>query len=103
MEVSKIKQPEPNIIQEGTNPQKREINAPKVGVVDVPNISTTPMADTLTLKKQENPHIIYKLTNNNIFKGLKFHNILSIGIGACGIGALVSVIKTILKTKKVPK
>ena len=81
--LNKIKSPEPNLIskQEKEEP-KRKIKRPSVGVVNVPKISTTPLADTLALNKQENPHTIYKLTNKkNPF--VNIHNISSIGIFAC--------------------
>ena len=64
---------------------KRKINTPNVGVVDAPNISRTPIADFLQLKKDENPKTAYKLTTKNKVKGVNLSNILSVAIGVCSI------------------
>ena len=81
--VNKVKSPEPNLVsnQKEKNP-KREIKRPDVGVVSVPQISNTPLADTISISKQENPHTVYKLTNKTD-SFLNLNNIASIGIIAC--------------------
>ena len=88
-----IRQPAPSV--SGTQ-KERVYNAPNVGVLTVPTISTTPMADTMVLKKQENPRMAYKLTPKSN-KGFKLQAFLSSGIVVCSIGALF---KVLMKTKK---
>ena len=82
--VNKIKSPEPNLVtnKKETKP-KRKIKKPNVGVVNVPKISNTPLADTLVMKKIENPHTIYKQTTSK-YSFLNLHNVSTIGIFACG-------------------
>lgn len=92
-----LKQPAPNItdaksVSVSQNAPKREIKYPNVGVVDAPNISKTPISDTIALKKQENPRTIYKLTPKSN-KGFRLHNILSGAIIGCSVGALFSLLK----------
>lgn len=95
--MNALKQPEPKVVSNNQNAQqKRETKRPYVGVVNVPNITKTPISDVLELKKQENPHIVYKLSEKP--KGdLKFHGICSIGIIA---GSLISLISLFKKGKK---
>ena len=105
-QINSIKQPAPSIvtatnkgsgIQKNEVPQpKRKINTPNVGVVDVPNISKTPISDMLTIKKQENPRMAYKVAEkkNGFFK---FHNIATIGISTA---SLYCILESILKIKK---
>ena len=87
-----IKQPAPSV--DNTSVQKRKINRPNVGVVDVPNISSTPLKDTLTIKKQENPKIIpvQKPKKSSYFK---FQTVLSAIVTLCGIGSIINLIKKI--------
>lgn len=80
---NKIKSPEPNLVSSQKTDPKRKIKRPNVGVVNVPQISSTPLADTLSINKQENPHTIYKLTNKKD-SFLNLNNLASIGILACG-------------------
>ena len=89
-----LKQPAPEIISDESkkDSKKRVFNIPKVGVVDVPNISKTPIADTITLKKQENPHTIYKLTNDRRPKPT-FDNMSTLGIIGLGFIAFLSLFK----------
>ena len=88
------KQPAPEVISNDSKQSslKRIFNIPKVGVVDVPNISKTPIADTITLKKQENPHTVYKLTNDRKPKPT-FENISTLGIIGLGLLALLNLFK----------
>ena len=69
--------------------QAKIFNIPNVGVVDVPTISKTPMADTLVIKKQENPRTIYKLTSKGN-KGFNLQNFFSLSMVGCAIAALLS-------------
>ena len=93
--IATLKQPAPKVISGEEKPQeKREIKVPAVGVVDVPNISKTPMADTLALKQQENPHTVYKLTSKKK-PNLNFSNVSTVGIIGFGLAALISIIKGI--------
>ncbi len=103
---AKIKQPEPSVgaevkaeetsKEETSKPKKkkREIIRPNVGVVDAPKISTTPMRDTITLKKRENPHTVYKKTPKSK-KNFHFQGVMSGVIGVCGVASLISLIKSI--------
>lgn len=95
-----IKQPKPSVgekapeanIQAQTKTvkkPKREIVRPQVGVVDAPQISTTPMSDTITIKKQENPHTVYKLSSKNK-KPFHFQSAMSSIVAGCGILAVIS-------------
>ena len=60
--LSTAKQPAPSVSEPKSEKikQTRKYNRPQVGVVGVPNISKTPIEDTLVLKKKENPQIKYK-------------------------------------------
>ena len=90
-----IKSPEPNIVSKNKqNKPKRTIKRPKTGVLATPNISNTPIADTLTIKKQENPQTRYKLTSKK-YSLLNLSNILSVLIFCCGFCALSSYTKNI--------
>ena len=90
-----LRQPAPSVAggsqqaEVANKKQAKVVNAPKVGVVDVPTISKTPMADTLVIKKQENPRTIYKLTPKSI-KGFNLQNFFSLSIVGCAIVALLS-------------
>ena len=90
LNINSIRQPAPNVAQATSEVQQRQFNLPKVGVVSVPKISKTPLADTLALKKQENPRTAYKLTIENNKKGLNFQNAISLLIAGCSIIALFS-------------
>ena len=92
MEVNSTaaKQPAPSVgeAKNETAPQKpaRKYNRPSVGVVDVPNISKTPIEDTLVLKKKEYPRMKYKYIST---KGKidRFAALLSVSTVALGIMA----------------
>ena len=89
-----LKQPAPQVVSEEPkkDSKKRVFNIPKVGVVDVPKISKTPLADTIAIKKKENPHTVYKLTNNRKPKPT-FENMSTFGIIGLGFLALLSLFK----------
>ena len=89
LNINSIRQPAPNVAQATSEVQQRQFNLPKVGVVSVPKISKTPLADTLALKKQENPRTAYKLTPKSN-KGLNFQNVISLLVAGCSIVALFS-------------
>ena len=93
--LNALKQPEPNIVSNNPSETKRETARPYVGVVDVPNISKTPIADVIELKKQEQPHTVYKLSEKP--KGnLKLNTICSVGVI---LGSLISLISLVKKKK----
>lgn len=90
-----IKQPAPNINvsdnqkkQVADTPIKREIKRPNVGIIEPCNISTTPLADTIELRKKENPYTKYKLSKNNKYKS-KFSTFTSIGIMGLSLSILL--------------
>ena len=94
-ELSKIKQPTPSVSASNTTEidgkKYKIIQAANVGVVSAPKVSTTPLTDWVEFKKEENPHIKYKL------KGKKYNHknlqtLFSLGIISC---AVISVIKLI--------
>ena len=92
--LNAFKQPVPVMVNNANNQagQKKTFNFPNVGVVNPPSISSTPIADTIVLNKQENPKMAYKLTAENLQykKGAKLQTICSIGIAICGLIALLS-------------
>lgn len=103
--LSLIKQPEPSVLNssnktaaetkdkaDNEKKEKRQIVRPKVGVVNVENISTTPITDTLEIRKQENPFTKYKLSNNNKAK-FSYKEIASLIIVAIGIGSIFGLKK----------
>ncbi|MBQ2983632.1 MAG: hypothetical protein IJD57_02425 [Candidatus Gastranaerophilales bacterium] len=90
-----LKQPEPNIVSNNATTTKRETLRPNVGVVDVPAISSPTTTDILELKRQENPHTVYKLSEKPK-TDLKFQGFCSIGIA---LGSLISLISLFKKTK----
>ena len=71
---------------------QRIYNKPKVGVVEAAAISNTPMGDTISLKKQENPHMKYKIQTKKT-KYQKEQTIASIAIGILGFLALFGIKK----------
>lgn len=89
--LNSIRQPAPSV-QKPKGSTERVFNRPKVGVVTLPAISNTPVADTLEIKKKENPKMAYKLTSKSN-KGFKIQNLLSLGIFGCSIGALFELLK----------
>ncbi len=106
--LSFIKQPEPNVsvsinpsgLTTASNTQtteakkpKRVFNRPKVGVIDVPQISKTPLTDTLEIKKQENPHIKYKMPQSKRRGVFSLKEAASVTIFGCGIISLIKLIK----------
>ncbi len=92
MSTNKIsaKIPEPNLTQETAIKPSRKYNRPKVGVVDVPSISQTPLSDAYIKRKKENPYTKYKINFKNTSgkKGFKFHAIISLTIIAAAIAHL---------------
>lgn len=108
-QINSIKQPAPSIVTAANKSSeiqknevlqpKRKINAPNVGVVDVPNITKTPISDMLTIKKQENPRMAYKVAEkkNGLFK---FYNIATIGISAASLYCILELIMKIKKSLK---
>ncbi len=95
-----IKQPKPSTAKSEEvltiKKPKREYKRPEVGVVDVPQISKTPLSDTLVKRQEENPHIIYKIDKKDN-KNLNFHNVLSLITVGLGITSFVSLIKSFKK------
>ena len=92
MNLDSIRQPKPSVGVSDVTKKERVYNAPNVGIVNPPTITKTPLEDTLVIKKQENPKMRYLLTPKSN-KGFKFHNIFSLGIIGCSIGALLSLLK----------
>lgn len=86
-----IRQPSPSIGGSEV-PKERVFNLPKVGVVDVPKISKTPLSDVLILNKEQNPKMAYKLTPRPN-KGFKLQTFFSLSIFGCAIGALFSLLR----------
>ena len=93
MNSTSIRQPAPSV-ENTAAPKERKFNFPQVGVVMPPSISKTPLADTVTIKKQENPRMAYKLTSN-ANKGFKLQGLFSLAIAGCSIGALLQLLKKI--------
>ena len=89
LNLNSIRQPAPSV---SNTKKERVYNAPNVGALAVPSISTTPLADTMAIKKQENPRTAYKLTPKSN-KGFKLQNVFSIAIAGCSIGALLELLK----------
>ena len=98
LNTNSLRQPTPSLDGDIQKQQKRKIevspvtrkfNAPVVGTVDVPSISKTPIADTLVIKRQENPRTIYKLTGKSK-SGFNFQNFSSLIIVGCSLVALLS-------------
>lgn len=76
--------------------QKRTINRPNVGVVDVPKISSTPMKDELVKQAQENPREIINFKSNKK-RNFNLQSALSAFITGGGITLLIGLI---IKMKK---
>ena len=75
-------------VQSQIVPQKK-FNRPNVGVVSPSSISQTPLADTITIKKKENPYIKYKIMPRIKIKS-NFQKFASIGVIVAGIYAFAS-------------
>ena len=95
--VNSIKQPTPKIEKSSSKNKnqteiQRTFNTPKVGVVDVPDISKTPLQDTFNLKRKENPKTAYKITTKN-YRLPKFALFLSFNSILFGIIALFNLKK----------
>ena len=90
--LNSIRQPAPSVQNTPAAQQERKFNVPNVGVVQPPSISKTPLADTVAIKKQENPRMAYKLTTN-ANKGFKLQGLSSLAIVGCSIGALFGLLK----------
>lgn len=92
--LNSIRQPAPSVQNTSTAQIERKFNLPNVGVVMPPSISKTPLADTVAIKKQENPRMAYKLTTK-ANKGFKLQGFFSLAIAGCSIGALLKLLKRI--------
>ncbi|MBQ4647016.1 MAG: hypothetical protein IJB79_06680 [Candidatus Gastranaerophilales bacterium] len=90
--LNSIRQPAPSVQSANGAPVERKYNTPNVGILEVPVISRTPLLDTMTIKRQENPRTIYKFTTN-ANKGFKLQNFFSLAIVGCSIGALLKLLK----------
>lgn len=91
LNLNSIRQPTPSV-QNSQGATERVFNRPNVGVISLPSISSTPVADTLEIKKSENPKMAYKLTTKSK-KGFKLQNLFSLAIVGCSIGALLELLK----------
>ncbi len=96
--MQKIKQPAPELssnASEITNTQEKKykiIPAQNTGVIQAPKISSTPIRDMVEIKRNENPHIIYKIhTKKDTLKGIE--TTAGIGVILCGIASLVKLFK----------
>lgn len=90
--MNKVKQPKPDISDEGSSSANKKFKIPYIGVINTPKPSLTPVSDTILLKRKEKPHIVYKLeTKQNKFSS--FDNVLSIGVIISGIMAIYSLLK----------
>ena len=87
-----FKQPAPVISQSQSANNNPLFKYPNVGVLQVPTISKTPIADTIALKKKENPKTAYKvdLRNKELLKGFNWQTFSSISIIICGILAFLT-------------
>ncbi len=94
--ISAIKSPEPNIVTKNKEKPKRKIKRPNVGVVNPSYISKTPIEDTLTIKKQENPQTRYKLTSKKN-SAINLNNFTSLVVLGCGFISGFSIFKKIFK------
>lgn len=95
--TQKIRQPAPSLPQKSeTKEEQAEIvkyrPAANVGVIDPSHITTTPLTDWIENKKEEMPHIIYKLKDKK-YSIIKPHTAISVGIVACGIISLFKLFK----------
>lgn len=103
--VNLNKVPSPNFVDGTQSPkrtvvQKRKLNMPRVGVLDTPKISSSPLRDTLIKNKQENPKTAYKtIFPEEKTKGVKFDFILTSTVLVCSLFALLSSIKELAKHK----
>ena len=97
--TNNIVQPKPQIGDEKKSQKRlntqpgRKINRPYVGVVQVPFISSTPMADTICLKEKENPHMKYRITINKKNSDIKLNGIISLSIIACAFLSFIKMFK----------
>jgi len=97
LNLNSVKAPAPNLSKNKApeeNKTKRTIKRPNVGVVSPPNISTTPIFDTMVQKKNENPRKKYKLTQKK-HSFFNMQNIISTCIVALGAVSLLSAGKNI--------
>jgi hypothetical protein len=103
-----IKQPPPSTMEANSNTSnatksdaqsvpQRKFNRPNVGVVTPANISKTPMADSIEIRKKENPQSKYKYIPKLKIKG-NFQKIVSTGVFLGGMTALcATLIKKFIK------
>lgn len=98
MESNSIKQPAPNVVNisdaqetKSSPTSKKEFHYPKVGAVQVPKISTTPLSDSFEKMKTEFPKVNIKpLPKDN--KEFHFQNILNLGVMGAGVISLLALI-----------
>ena len=90
--LNAFKQPEPEIVKNQNASKNPVFKYPNVGVLQVPTISKTPVADTIALKKKENPKTAYKvdLRNKKLLKGFNWQTFSSVAIVICGILAFLT-------------
>ncbi len=73
-------------VEKKVNIPKRQYERPSIGVLNVPTISKTPLADTYVRKQKEFPHTKYKVNfSKQRTQGLKPHALASIGIVVLGL------------------
>lgn len=89
-----IKQPSPNIAGQNAAVQNKEriYNAPYLGAIDVPNISRTPLTDTMIINQQKHPKPKIKIAPK-ADKGFNLQNIFSFAILGSSLIALLRLIK----------
>lgn len=96
--ANNITQPPPEItgfkkIKRLNTQPGRKINRPCVGVVQVPYISKTPLADTLSIKEKENPHMKYKIVLNKKKSDVRFSSFVSLSVIGCAFYSLMKIFK----------
>ncbi len=87
--LSKIKQPQPSVSSD--KKEYKVIQGAKVGVVEAPKISKTPVRDMVEIKRKERPYTVYKVKNKN-YSLKSIHTTAAIGVILCGIASLVKLI-----------
>lgn len=90
--VNKVKQPKPELSNEGSSGSEKNIKRPYVGIINTPKPTMTPLSDTIVIKKQQKPHIVYKLeTKQNDFASTD--NVAAIGVVLSAVIAAGSLLK----------
>ena len=88
--TAKIKQPEPSLNSSSSSSsksEKRPIKRPYIGVLESPNISSTPLLDTYCKTKEEKPKTVYKLTTKK-YKLLTPQTLMGLGVLMCSFFSL---------------